>query len=84
VEAFWLASCELNPLCSPHCSALIMKELVCDYLAKEVTVNGRKLNVSSRVPISIQEKEMVYVHKFTEFLVLAFAFHGLSNIFVTS
>jgi len=27
----------------------IMKELVCDYLTKEVTINGRKLNVSSTV-----------------------------------
>ena len=26
-----------------------MKEFVCDYLSKEVTVNGRKLNVSLKI-----------------------------------
>lgn len=58
-----------------------MKELVCDYLTREVTADGKKLNVSSRVLKWIQEK-IVHVQKFREWSVLAFEFHGLSNIFV--
>lgn len=38
-----------------------MKEFVCDYLSKEVTVNGRKLNVSLKI-VQVDGKLSLFNH----------------------
>ena len=45
----WIIVNSYNTLFPISCFAITMKELVCDYLAREVTLNGRKLDVSISV-----------------------------------
>ena len=55
-----------------------MKEFVCDYLSKEVTVNGRKLNVSLKI-VQVDGKLSLLTTTYMELISFFFPLEIINN-----